>query len=88
MTGQEKGGELATTSQEFEYLHRKIQCNMLIGGDNISNDIITLGACFSMFVYICVRFCFALIGGNLIAKSWGATGELEVEFKFPPCRQS
>ena len=31
---------------------------MLIGGDDISNDIINLGTCFSMFVYICNRFCF------------------------------
>ena len=37
---------------------------MLIGGDDISNDVITLGTCFSMFVYICAHFCFALIGGN------------------------
>ena len=26
---------------------------MLIGGDDISNDVITLDTCFSMFVYIC-----------------------------------
>ena len=44
---------------------------MLIGGDDISNDVITLGTCFSMFVYICVRFPFALIGGNLTAQSTG-----------------
>ena len=25
---------------------------MLIGGDDIGNDAITLGTCFSMFVYI------------------------------------
>ena len=41
---------------------------MLIGGDDISNDVIILGTCFSMFVYIRVRFCFALIGGNLTAQ--------------------
>ena len=34
---------------------------MLIGGDRISNDVITLGTCFSMFVYIRVPFRFALI---------------------------
>ena len=28
------------------------RCEMLIGGDDISNDVITLGTCFSMFVYI------------------------------------
>ena len=44
--------ELATTSLEFEYLHRKSQCEMLIGGDDISNDVITLCTCFSMFVNI------------------------------------
>ena len=26
---------------------------MLIGGDDISNDVITFDTCFSMFVYIC-----------------------------------
>ena len=51
--GQEKEGELATTSLEFEYLHKKSQCEMLIGEDDISNDVITLGTCFSMFVKIC-----------------------------------
>ena len=44
---------------------------MLIGGDDISNDVITLGTCFSMFVYIRARIRFALIGGNLTAQSTG-----------------
>ena len=72
---------------------------MLIARDDISDDFITLGTCFSMFVYICVRFSFALIGWNLTPQSTGATSELEVEFKFqrrscklsflfPPRRQS
>ena len=52
-------------SLEFEYLHRKSRCEMLIGGDDISNDLITLRTCFSMFVYIRARFGFALIGSNL-----------------------
>ena len=52
---------------------------MPIGGDDISNDVITLGTCFSMFVY---SFRFALIGRNLTAQSTGIPGELEVEFKF------
>ena len=38
--------------EEFENLHRKSQCEMLIGRDDISNDIITLGTRFSKFVYI------------------------------------
>ena len=45
-------GELATTSLEFEYLHGKSQCEKMIGGDDISNDVITLCTCFSMFVNI------------------------------------
>ena len=44
--GQEKEGELATTSLEFECLHSKSRCDMLIGGDDVSNDVITLGKCF------------------------------------------
>ena len=31
--GREKEGELATTSLEFEYLHRKNRSEMLIGGN-------------------------------------------------------
>ena len=42
---------------------------MLIGGDDISNDVITLGTCFSMFVYIRARFRFELLGRNLTAPS-------------------
>ena len=55
---------------------------MLIGGDDISNGVLTLGARLSMFVYICARFRFAPIGGNLTAQSTGSHRELEVEFKF------
>ena len=51
---------------------------MLIGEDDISDDVITLGMCFSMFVYIRAHFRFVLIA----ISQWGATGELEVEFKF------
>ena len=47
--GREKEGEFATMSLEFEDLHRKTRCEMLIGGDDISNDVITLGACFHVF---------------------------------------
>ena len=66
--GREKEGEFATTSLEFEYLFGKSQYEMLTGGDDISNGAITLGTCFSMFVYICIRFCFMLIGLNLKAQ--------------------
>ena len=31
---------------------------MLIGGDDVSDDIINLGTCFSMLVSICNRFHF------------------------------
>ena len=68
----EKEEELLTTSLEFEHLHQESWCEMLIGGDDISNDIITLGMCFSMFVYIHAHFCFMLIGRNLTAQSTGS----------------
>ena len=70
--GPKKEGELATRNLKFEYLHRKSRCEMLIGGDDCSNDIITLGTCFSMFVYLCARFRFSLIGGNLTGQSTGS----------------
>ena len=57
---------------------------MLICEDDVSNDVIIVGTCFSLFVNICARFRFALIGGNLTAQSMGSHGGilLEVEFKF------
>ena len=72
--GREKKGELATKSPEFEYLHRKSRCEMLIGGHDLRKDVITLGKC---FVYIRARLLFALIGGNLTAQSTGSHREME-----------
>ena len=46
---------------------------MLIGGDGISN-VITLGTCFSMFVYIRTCFRITLIGGNVTAQSTESQG--------------
>ena len=69
--GAGKEGELVTASLGSEYLHRKSRCEMLISGDDISNDVITLGTCFSIIVYIRPRIRFALIGGNLTAQSTG-----------------
>ena len=55
---------------------------MLIGRDDICNDVITLRTCFSMFVYIRARFRFAPIGGNLTAQltgsHWGIGGGIEI----------
>ena len=70
--GREKEGEVATTSLEFDYLHQKSRCQMLIDGKDISSDVIILGTCFSMFVYIRARFCFARTGGNLTVQSTGS----------------
>ena len=52
---------------------------MLIGGDNISNDVARAFLCFSMFVYICALSHFALIGGIWQLSRREATGELERE---------
>ena len=47
---------------------------MLIGRDDVGNDVITHGTCFSMFVYICARFHFTLISVNLAAQFTGSHG--------------
>ena len=44
---------------------------MQIGRDEISNDVITLGTCFSMFVYIRACFRLVVIDGNLTAQLMG-----------------
>ena len=87
VVGQEKEGELATiyVDLEFEYLHRKSQCEMLIGRDVISNGVITLGTCFSMFVHVHARFRFTLISRNLSAQSTGSHRRIGHGFKFHRC---
>ena len=45
---------------------------MVIGGEDLSNNIITLGTCFSMVVYIRTLFHFPLIAGNLTAQATGS----------------
>ena len=56
---------------------------MLIGGDDISNDVITLGTFFSMFVYIRARLLFALIDRNLTGQSSGSHGEIGGGIEIP-----
>ena len=51
---------------------------MLIGGDDISNDVVTLGTCFSRFVYI-----RSLIGGTLRAQLTGSHGGLGIGIQIP-----
>ena len=56
---------------------------MLIGGDDISNDVITLGTCFSMFVYIRACFRFPLIGENLTAQATRSHRAVGGEIQLP-----
>ena len=46
---------LSTTCLEFEYLRGKSRCEMMISEDDISDDVITLGASFHMFFNICLH---------------------------------
>ena len=47
-------------SLEFKYLHKKNRYKMLIGGDDISNDVITLGLCFHVFFNVFLHY-FVLV---------------------------
>ena len=78
---------------------KKSQYEMLICGDDITNDVITLGTCFSMFVYVHAHFRSTLIGRNLTAQSRGSHRGIgggmkfqrcscKLSFLFPPCCQS
>ena len=52
---------------------------MLIGEDDVSSDVITLGICFSMFVYICAHFFFPLSQRTDVVAS-------SPSFSFPAAR--
>ena len=56
---------------------------LLIGGDDLSNGVVTLGMCFLMFVYIHARFRFALIGENLTAQSTRSHRGIGSEIQIP-----
>ena len=56
---------------------------MLIGGDDINNQAITFGTCFSTFVCNRARFRFALIGGNLTAQSTGSHRRIGGRIQVP-----
>ena len=55
---------------------------MLIGRDDISDEVITFGRSFSTFVDIHACFRYALIGRNLTAQPMGRHRGLEVELEF------
>ena len=56
---------------------------MLIGGEDSSNNVITLGTCFSMVDYIRTLFRFPLIAGNLTAQSTGSHGGIGGGIQIP-----
>ena len=63
------------------------RCEMLIGGDVFSNDVITHVACFHVFFNVCLHSRWFRLRADWFAEIWqlsrrGTTGELEVEFKF------
>ena len=49
--GKRRRAFFATTSLEFECLRRKSRYEMLIGGDDISNDVITLARVFNVCLH-------------------------------------
>ena len=54
---------------------------MLVGGDDVSNDVSSIFHMVSMFVYIHTCFRFALIGGNL-------TAQAKFKFQRHGCKRS
>ena len=88
---------LSTPFENYFIIHLSY---FIIKSNPVLLFFLTLGTCFSMFVYICARFRFGLIGGNLTAKltfSYGGIGQGEFTFQrhscklsfiYPPCRQS
>ena len=46
-------------------------------------EVIALGTCFAMFVYIHAHFYFVLIGRNLTAQSIGSHKGIELGIQIP-----
>ena len=62
---------------------KKVDAKCLFCGDDISNDVITLGVFFAMFVYMRALHCFVLIGGNLTAQLTGSDWETGGGIQIP-----
>ena len=70
-------------------LHQKGRCKMLIGVDDTTNNVTTLGTFFfSMFFYIRTLFCFILIGGNLTAQFTGSHRGIHGRIQIPSTSSS
>ena len=67
---------------------------MLLGKDDITNDVITLGPCFPVFVYICAdwRKSDNSVDGEPQGNWWWSIKfqrcSCNLSFLFLPCRQS
>ena len=72
--GQEKKGELATTSLEFKDLLRQTKCKKLIGRDEISNDIITLG---TSYLNVCLNLHSFQLHADWRKSDSSVNGELQ-----------
>ena len=79
---------LSTPFENYFIIHLSY---FIIKSNHVFLFFLTLGTCFSMFVYICARFRFGLIGGNLTAKwtfSYGGIGQGEFTFQRHSCKLS
>ena len=79
---------LSTPFENYFIIH--LSC-FIIMSNYVFFFFLTLGTCFSMFVYICARFRFVLIGGNLTAKStlsYGGIGRGEFTLQRRSCKLS
>ena len=79
--GRKKERELATKSLEFEYLHQKGRCEILIGWDDISNDVITLGVCFHVFSNACLHSPSFPLRANWRKSDSSVDGEPQVNWR-------
>ena len=77
--GREKEGELATRSLETEYLHRKSRCEMLIVGDDISNDV---SSNFQVFFNLCLLSRSSQLRADWRKSHSAADGEPQEEVEF------
>ena len=75
-----KGRRTCNSSLEFEYLHQNRQCKMLIGEDDISNDVITLGTC--MFLNFWQNSCSFLLRADCQISDSSVDGEPQWNWRW------
>ena len=69
-------------SEIWTSLHRESRCEMLIEGNDIRNDVITIGACFHVFFNVCLHWRSFPLGADWPKSDSSVNGEPQGNWRW------